>query len=1392
MSGASVLSGTTPGQVNFGSVEPTETVLYRINNGGSALASGDGSLPDWSADTVAAPSSFFGLPAGDPRNKSSSTSKTIAWAAGQGAPATLFQSERWDASNSPEMQWDFPVPLGANIEVRLYFAEYFFTQPSQRVFSVDIEGASPANLQNLDIVAQYGVDTGVVLTHQLIMTDTNLDIDFVHVIEDPAVKGIEIVQLNGTAPPADPIYRINVGGPAVTASDAPLPDWSGDLPLPAAGGNNTFASSSGSGVPVLAADGSVPATTPLEIFQTERWDSNDADEMLYQLPIAAAGAYEVRLFLAEIFNGVTAPGQRVFSASLEGVTPPEFASLDPFALAGNNAGVGVMVSSIVTVSDGTLDIEFLRTAFDNPAIKAIEVIPQSAVSGTPSVLVQVTPGDGLGGTVFGGTEKFQITNNSSGAIAIETIEFDLSTSILPDMVFDPVGTGGDATAQCFSPDVAEGVIVGLLAYSNNCIDPFSQPRQGGFDVVTVAFNDFGPGESFSFSSDVDPNSIQGVAGAGAAGAVSGYELSGATVTITFNNGETLQASLWQENGSLGGSQTVIAPGASEPPTISLDGQPGTPTIVDNAAQSVTITGPANANVELLLMDSRLWIQSGDPAFNVPDPTYYANEAMSGKTVYTGTLDAFGSLTIPITLLATPATPAGSPDGGLNQLLAITTTALPNQTSRVSNQWIVKLEPALLSDITAPVINLLGDATIELDVGESFLDPGATANDNLEGDITSRIVAVGTVDTNIPDSYQITYDVSDLAGNPAIQVVRTVTVGDVTAPVITLNGDNPLVLNIGDTYLEPDATALDNVDGPVSVTIGGDTVTTVAAALFTVTYTAQDTAGNSAVESRTVQIVDPANNPPTVDSPLPDIIVPVNSAPESLTLLGVFSDIEDGDASNLTISVSGNDNPGLVAAAIVGTDVQLTFTPAISGVASITLRAVDNGFALVEDSFQVTVSGAAAKITVNPNAALTPGLSTFTADSIQIENTGLVNITSVQFDLSTGVLPDVVFDPAGTAGDAGFKCLEPGSQIGPPGYVVPGDPCVDPFSMPHNGVDNAEGYDVMSLSFTEFEAGEKFGFSVDLDPTSIKNDVTSGDAGAIGGFEIIGAQVSVTFADGLTLTQPLWNGATTGEALANLAPRFDAISIPIIALQGIATPDIVNQGSQIVDVTGTPDAPFALLQFDGRLYIDAGLPPGGGFDIDPFEANQVQARSSYAGTLDGSGNASVPVLLIRTPTADAGPDAGLNHFILAEDLGSGVTTLGSNIIVVEYDPDFVPDADGDTVPDELDNCPLVSNLDQANSDGDTIGDACDNCSQATNENQLDTNGDGFGNWCDADLNNTGGPVNFLDLGAFKAAFGTVNPDADLNGSGGPVNFLDLGRFKALFGQPPGPGATGPTP
>ncbi|MEI7558659.1 MAG: DUF5011 domain-containing protein [bacterium] len=94
------------------------------------------------------------------------------------------------------------------------------------------------------------------------------------------------------------------------------------------------------------------------------------------------------------------------------------------------------------------------------------------------------------------------------------------------------------------------------------------------------------------------------------------------------------------------------------------------------------------------------------------------------------------------------------------------------------------------DVGIPVITLLGTLSGTIEVGSSYSDAGATAYDTEDGDLTSSIVTSGTVDTNIIGTYYITYDVMDLSGNAAVQVIRTVNVVDTTAPALTLLGDNP--------------------------------------------------------------------------------------------------------------------------------------------------------------------------------------------------------------------------------------------------------------------------------------------------------------------------------------------------------------------------------------------------------------------------------------------------------------------------------------------------------------------------------------------------------------------------------------------------------------------------
>ncbi|MFD1161272.1 immunoglobulin-like domain-containing protein [Hwangdonia seohaensis] len=166
---------------------------------------------------------------------------------------------------------------------------------------------------------------------------------------------------------------------------------------------------------------------------------------------------------------------------------------------------------------------------------------------------------------------------------------------------------------------------------------------------------------------------------------------------------------------------------------------------------------------------------------------------------------------------------------------------------------------VIPDTTAPVITLNGASTIDLNVGDTYTEQGATASDNKDGDITASIVVAGdVVDTNTAGTYVVTYNVSDAAGNAATQVTRTVNViPDTTAPVITLNGASTINLNVGDVYTEQGATANDNKDGDISasIVVGGDVVDTNTAGTYVVTYNVNDAAGNAATQiTRTVNVI----------------------------------------------------------------------------------------------------------------------------------------------------------------------------------------------------------------------------------------------------------------------------------------------------------------------------------------------------------------------------------------------------------------------------------------------------------------------------------------------------------------------------------------------------------
>ena len=175
----------------------------------------------------------------------------------------------------------------------------------------------------------------------------------------------------------------------------------------------------------------------------------------------------------------------------------------------------------------------------------------------------------------------------------------------------------------------------------------------------------------------------------------------------------------------------------------------------------------------------------------------------------------------------------------------------------------------LADTVKPVISLVGGNQTVVQ-GEPWVEPGYTASDNADGDLTMAVVVSGTVDTSTLGAYTLTYSVTDSAGN-STSTTRTVTVvefvpDDQTPPVISLVGGNR-TLTEGDTWVDPGFTATDDTDGDLTeqVTVTG-TVDTSRAGSYNLVYSVTDAAGNTGSTSRTVTVL------PATQYPL-DVLAP---------------------------------------------------------------------------------------------------------------------------------------------------------------------------------------------------------------------------------------------------------------------------------------------------------------------------------------------------------------------------------------------------------------------------------------------------------------------------------------------------------------------------------------
>lgn len=101
--------------------------------------------------------------------------------------------------------------------------------------------------------------------------------------------------------------------------------------------------------------------------------------------------------------------------------------------------------------------------------------------------------------------------------------------------------------------------------------------------------------------------------------------------------------------------------------------------------------------------------------------------------------------------------------------------IANQVARIDDFAVSALDSTPVRDTVKPVITRNGPAEVTVQLGSAYIDAGAVASDNVDGDLTARISKTGEVDVHTVGVYTLRYNVSDAAGNPADEVTRIVTV-----------------------------------------------------------------------------------------------------------------------------------------------------------------------------------------------------------------------------------------------------------------------------------------------------------------------------------------------------------------------------------------------------------------------------------------------------------------------------------------------------------------------------------------------------------------------------------------------------------------------------------------
>ena len=233
--------------------------------------------------------------------------------------------------------------------------------------------------------------------------------------------------------------------------------------------------------------------------------------------------------------------------------------------------------------------------------------------------------------------------------------------------------------------------------------------------------------------------------------------------------------------------------ADKDPTYDEATDPNAPS---NTGSSTIASKPCTIETELTSDNVNQTISLGDSIQNILIAVTVGSTCTETLSVSSSNLPEGISVSLDNNQITISGTPLSNSVGTFdyNIMLSVASpTIIVSGTITVENNTTTETNPnqggggtTTSTDTTPPVISITGSASITITERDTYTDQGATATDDVSGDLTSFIVTTNPVDTSSPGTYTVTYTVTDAASNTT-SIGRIVNVNAaISAETYTIN------------------------------------------------------------------------------------------------------------------------------------------------------------------------------------------------------------------------------------------------------------------------------------------------------------------------------------------------------------------------------------------------------------------------------------------------------------------------------------------------------------------------------------------------------------------------------------------------------------------------------